>query len=234
MRLFIIIGLALAVAAQGLSKEERDAIKVQKSAERKANKSKNKNNKKNKTTTTDPPTTTTTSTTSTTTTTTTTTSTTTKSTTTTTTPKPTTTKATTKRTKAQKPQNSGRAVSQGATMCVNCNQQDLAACLTQTPFKCPENTYCMLTMRTQNGVANQYEVGCKQNIACISNKRLNGSEIKIRPNDQCYLTGKKASTCRQCCTGSKCLEFYANFAEEEFYSTRWNWNTPRTDSPIFA
>jgi len=113
------------------------------------------NNKKNKTTTTDPPTTTTTSTTSTTTTTTTTTSTTTKSTTTTTTPKPTTTKATTKRTKAQKPQNSGRAVSQGATMCVNCNQQDLAACLTQTPFKCPENTYCMLTMRTQNGVANQ-------------------------------------------------------------------------------
>jgi len=92
----------------------------------------------------------------------------------------------------------------------------------------------MLTMRTQNGVATQYEVGCKQEQACISNKRLNGWEKKIRPNDQCYLTGKKASTCRQCCAGSKCLEFYEDFAEKAFYSTRWNWNTPNIDSTINA
>ena len=42
MRLFVILGLALAVAAQGLSKEEREALRAQKAAERKANRAKNK------------------------------------------------------------------------------------------------------------------------------------------------------------------------------------------------
>ena len=46
MRLFVILGLALAVAAQGLSKEEREALRAQKAAERKANRAKNKKNKK--------------------------------------------------------------------------------------------------------------------------------------------------------------------------------------------
>ncbi|CAG5084684.1 Oidioi.mRNA.OKI2018_I69.PAR.g10710.t1.cds [Oikopleura dioica] len=227
MRLFVVLNLALAVAAQGLSKEERDAIRAQKAAERKAAKkaAREKKNNKKKTTTAAPTTTTSTTTTSTTTTSTTTT------TTTTTTPKPTTTKATTKRA-AQKPKDSGRSAGSGATMCVSCNTKDLAGCLADsTAFECPENTFCSLTMRTQNGAPTQYEVGCKQNKACVSNKRMNGWAKKPKPNDQCNLSGSSAATCRQCCTGSECLEFYAKFTERETYSNRWYWNMPQLDRP---
>ena len=74
----------------------------------------------------------------------------------------------------------------------------------------------------------QYEMSCKQSAACLTNKKSNGWGV----NGACSFTGRKlyycyrfqmslesSATCRQCCVGPDCIEYYRKFSDPGMFLT---------------